>query len=198
MQPACREQLAWEKPAYSRQNYRAPPPRQSAGLPKRHQTHASIQTISQRANRPSGPSPGTQRGKASRSVPTVPTAPAQARSEAKPRAACQRPSGPSPGTQRGKASRSVPNALPRLDASPRRQAANSAADARHRPPGRRPAGRRPGKPGGARDGPPGAKPAPSRCRPRGHGRMPQAGRLPGRRRRATPPRRPSACSGWEC
>ncbi len=128
MQPACREQLAWEKPAYSRQNYRAPPPRQSAGLPKRHQTHASIQTISQRANRPSGPSPGTQRGKASRSVPTVPAAPAQARSEAKPPAACQpsqrpqprhaarqslaqrahRPNGPSPGTQRGEASRSVP------------------------------------------------------------------------------------------
>ncbi len=60
---------------------------------------------------------------------------------------------PVSGTQRGAALRSVPSASPRLDDNPRRRGHHSAQAARHRPPGRRPAGRRPGKLSGARDGP---------------------------------------------
>jgi hypothetical protein len=44
-----------------------------------------------------------------------------------------------------------------LDDHPRRQDRLPTAAVRNRPPGRRPAGRRPGQPGGARDGPPGAE-----------------------------------------
>ncbi len=90
--------------------------------------------------------------------------PAQARSEAQPRAACppihrhaarrslaQR-ARPLTGTQRGAASRSVPSGSPRLGANPRRQGRHPAAAARNRPPGRRPAGRRPGQVSRARDG----------------------------------------------
>ena len=53
----------------------------------------------------------------------------------------------------GRSPRRVPSASPRLDAHPRRQGHHIAEAARHRPPGRRPAGRRPGKLSGARDGP---------------------------------------------
>ena len=53
----------------------------------------------------------------------------------------------------GRSPRRVPSASPRLGAHPRRQGHHIAEAARHRPPGRRPAGRRPGKLSGARDGP---------------------------------------------
>ena len=68
-----------------------------------------------------------------------------------------------PGTQRGAASRGVPSASPRLDAHARRQGRPTAQAARHRPPGWRPAGRRPGKASRARDGREAAEVRTNRC-----------------------------------
>ncbi len=59
----------------------------------------------------------------------------------------------SPPARSGRSPRCVPSGSPRLDAHSRRQGHHSTQAARYRPPGRRPAGRRPGKLSGARDGP---------------------------------------------